>query len=117
MSAIAQPARRGRTASTRARPRLRTRILLGGGVAWILLSGVLLGGVVALNVVVLKLNVQLDELDRERGELKADAARLRSHLSSASAKSRITQQAAARLGLVPADPLTTEYVPLTEATK
>ncbi len=108
MSAIAQPARAA--ATPQARSARRTRAITGGGVLWILVAGVLLGGVVAVNVLVLQLNVRLDELGRERAELKADNARLRSHLSSASANARIERQAAARLGLVAADPAATEYV-------
>ena len=90
MSAIAQPA--GRAAPTTRRARRRTRTLTGGGVVWILVVGALLGGVVAVNVLVLQLNVRLDELGRERAELKADNARLRSHLSSASANARIERR-------------------------
>lgn len=108
MSAVAEPAGRGVRAGTRAHR--RTRALTGGAVVWILVLGALLGGVVAVNVLVLQLNVRLDELGRERAELKADAARLRSHLSSASANARIERQAAERLGLVPADPAETTYV-------
>jgi cell division protein FtsL len=107
MSAIAQPARPARRPRTRQRGRLLGG---GGGVLWILLLGGLLAGVVAVNVLVLQLNVQLDSLGRERAELKADGARLRSHLSSASGKARIESEAAARLGLVQADPAETTYV-------
>lgn len=106
MSAIAQPARPARRVRTRA----RGGTFRGGGVLWILVLGLLLGGVVAVNVLVLQLNVQLDALGRERAELKADAARLRSHLSSASGKARIERQAAERLGLVAADPAATTYL-------
>ena len=107
MSAIAQQP----TSQVRAaRPRART--FTGGGVVWILVLGVLLGGVVAVNVLVLQLNVRLDELGRERADLKADAALLRSHLSSASAQVRIERQAAEQLGLVQADPAETTYVRL-----
>ncbi|HWG56095.1 MAG TPA: hypothetical protein VNT58_06180 [Gaiellaceae bacterium] len=80
---------------------------------WIVLAGALLAGVVAINVAVLQLNVRLDELGRERTELRDDNARLRSQLSSASAAARIEGQARARLGLVPADAATTSYVDLT----
>ena len=109
MSALAQPAR-APSRTHRARSPRRTRSLAGGGVVWILVLGGLLAGVVAVNVLVLQLNVQLDGLDRERAELKAESARLRSHLSSASASARMKRQAAARLGLVPADPAQTTYV-------
>lgn len=104
--ARARARRGGRTASAAA-----TRRPFAGGIAWIVLVGVLLAGVVAVNVVVLQLNVQLDGLGRERAQLKADNARLRSRLSSASASVRIEQAAAAN-GLQAADPLTTTYVRL-----
>ena len=79
---------------------------------WIVLAGALLAGVVAINVAVLQLNVRLDELGRERVELRDDNARLRSQLSSAAAAARIEGQARTRLGLVPADGATTTYVDL-----
>ena len=67
----------------------------------------LLAGVVAVNVSVLRLNVQLDQVGRERSELKADIAELRSGLSSASATARVERIAEKELGLVKADPETT----------
>lgn len=86
-----------------------------GGILWIAAVGVLLAGIVAVNVVVLQLNLQLDGLGRERAELRADNARLRSRLSSASANARIERDAAAKLGLSAADPLTLTYVDLRQA--
>jgi cell division protein FtsL len=83
-----------------------------GGVVWIVVVGALLAGIVAVNVLVLQLNMQFNSLGRERAELKADNARLQSQLSSASASVRIEGTATATLGLVPADPLTTTYVRL-----
>jgi len=118
MSTIAQGARRPRrartTSDTRAATRLRTRprLLLGGGILWIVLFGVLLAGVVAVNVTVLRLNVQLDQAGRESSQLKADIASLRSELSSASASARIETRARNDLGLVPADPDSIAYVEL-----
>ena len=44
----------------------------------------MLAGIVALNVVVLQLNMEFDGLSRERAQLRADNALLRSRLSSAS---------------------------------
>ncbi len=79
---------------------------------WIVLVGALLAGVVAVNVAVLQLNVRLDGLGRERVQLRADNARLRSQLSSAAAGARIESQAERRLGLVPADANSTAYVQL-----
>ncbi len=108
MGSIAESVRLGR-----ARPRgvARTR-LLGGGVVWIVLFAALLAGVVAVNVTVLRLNLQLDEIGRERSELRADVANLRSELSSASATARIERLATKELGLTQADPETTIYVRL-----
>ena len=60
----------------------------------------------------LQLNVQLDELGRERIQLRADTNRLSSQLSSESANARIESQARTRLGLVRADPTLTEHVQL-----
>jgi cell division protein FtsL len=94
----------------------RERTVIGGAVAWIVVLGVLLGGIVAVNVLVLQLNVTLDQLGGERAELKADTARLRSHLSSTAASARIERQARA-LGLVEADPAQTTFVPLAGAAR
>ena len=71
----------------------------------------LLAGVVALNVAVLRLNVQLDELAREHSQLRAGNAVLRSQLSSAAASGRIAAIAGRELGLVPAEDET--YIDLT----
>lgn len=105
MSSLAQAAR------PRARARAKPK-LLGGGVLWILVFAALLAGVVAVNVTVLRLNLQLDRAEGERSELKADIARLRAELSSASASARIERLAQKELGLVRADPDTTIFVDL-----
>ena len=110
MSTIAQGTRAAR-ARTRGATRRRSWAL-GGGVVWIVLFAVLLAGVVAVNVTVLRLNLQLDQAGRERTELRADISRLRSQLSSASATSRIDRLAQKELGLVPADSDATVYVRL-----
>jgi cell division protein FtsL len=108
VSALAETARAGRArVGLRRRPRA-----LAGGVVWIVLFAVLLAGVVAVNVNVLRLNVELDKVGRERNELKADIAGLRSGLSSASATARIERLAKTELGLRQADPDTTVYVRL-----
>jgi cell division protein FtsL len=108
--ALPRPRRKPAAARPRAAAVARPRAF--GGVSWIVLFGVLLAGVVAVNVAVLQLNVRLDELGRERVQLRADNARLSSQLSSASAAVRIENEARARLGLAPADPATTTYVQL-----
>ena len=68
MSTIAQPAR-ATTRETRA-ARKRRSWVLSGGVMWIVVFAVLLAGVVAINVAVLRLNLQLDDTGRERTDLK-----------------------------------------------
>lgn len=96
----------------RGRSRRGTRHVTGG-VLWIAMIGVLLAGVVALNVVVLQLNVAYDELGSERIELQADIARLRSQLSSTAATARVERVAREEIGLVESDPATSIYVRLT----
>ena len=108
MSVVAQGA-----APRRARARSSSRPwLLGGGVLWILLFAVLLAGVVAVNVTVLRLNIELDQVGQERSELRADISRLRSELSSASATARIERLAQKELGFVRHDTDATIYVRL-----
>jgi cell division protein FtsL len=97
----ARPTRR-----TNARPRVT------GGVLWIGALAVLLAGVVAMNVAVLRLNVTLDRLGRQRAQLRADTATLQSQLSSAADTGRIESMAIKRLGFLPATPDQTTYVHL-----
>ena len=106
MSTIADGQRRPQAArrEPKARRARRSRAPFAGGVVWIVLVGALLAGIVAVNVVVLQLNMQFDGLSRERAQLKADNALLRSQLSSASANVRIEDAATAKLGLQAADP-------------
>lgn len=80
---------------------------MAGGVAWIVLVAVLLAGVVAMNVTVLGLNVELDRLGGERANLRAENALLESRLSSTAARNEAF--ARTRLGLVLVEP---EYVKL-----
>jgi cell division protein FtsL len=108
---VAAPRRRRAATRPAARPRARSRPF--GGVLWIVVAGVVLAGVVAVNVAVLQLNVRLDELGRERIQLQAETKRLSSQLSSASANARIESEAKSKLGLVPADPELTFHVQLT----
>ncbi len=72
----------------------------------------LLAGVVALNVAVLRLNMRADHLDQQRARLRADNAALQSELASTAAVSRLQNKAFA-LGLRPAMPEDTTYVQLT----
>lgn len=107
-AAVAVRARRGPTKPRpKAKPRARAvrspRARLAGGAAWITLVAVLLAGVVALNVAVLRLNVQLDGLSEERTRLRAENAELSSQIASKAQAGRIQTLARGRLGLEPAD--------------
>jgi cell division protein FtsL len=95
-----------------ARTAVRAKVRPFGGVVWIVVLAVLLAGIVAVNVAVLQLNVRLDELGRERVQLRADTNRLSSQLSSASANAQIESEARTKLGLVRADPELTFHVQL-----
>jgi cell division protein FtsL len=112
MSTLAQSARAGRTRRRTGSKADKRPHVLAGGVLWIVLFGLLLSGVVAVNVAVLRLNLELDRSGRERAELRADVAGLRSQLSSTSATARIERLAQNELGLVKADPETTVFLRL-----
>jgi cell division protein FtsL len=100
-----RPAPRAR-ASARRRPRRLT-----GGIVWISAFAILLVGVVALNVAVLRANVAVDKLDRQQLQLQAHIAALTSQVSSASASLRI-ERAAKHFGLVPAPSTDASYLDL-----
>jgi len=97
----------------RAAPRRKARAKTGvaGGLAWIIVASVLLAGIVALNVAVLRLNIRLDHMNTEREELRAENAALGAKLSGAVSSPRI-QALAKQRGFVPADPTTIGYVDL-----
>ena len=90
----------------------KKRSRMTGGVIWIAVLAVLLAGVVALNVAVLRLNMRYDKLGRTKVELSAQNADLQSQLSSGAASQKIQQQARTQLGLVAANPDTTKYIKL-----
>jgi cell division protein FtsL len=92
-------------ARTRARPKAARkpapRRRVAGGVVWIGIVGVLLAGVVALNVAVLRLNMQLDDIGRERTQLRAENAQLSTQIAARAASGRIVTIASGQLGLAP----------------
>jgi len=92
--------------------RAKAKAGVAGGLAWIIVAGVLLAGIVALNVAVLRLNMRLDHMNNESQQLQAENAALGAKLSSAVSSPRIQALAKAR-GFVPADPTTIGYVDLT----
>lgn len=98
--------------ASKSRARRKQRAGVAGGLVWIVVAGVLLAGIVALNVAVLRLNVQVDHLNNESAKLRADNAALGAKLSAAASSSRIQALAKAR-GFVPADPTTIGFIDLT----
>lgn len=109
------PVRRPRsTSAATARPRTRARRRprrITGGIVWIAAFAILLAGVVAVNVAVLRANVAVNKFDQQQLQLQAENAALASQVSSANASIRI-EQAARRLGLVPAPATDTSYIDL-----
>lgn len=111
--AVAAPAPRVRvrpSARPKARTRRRTRRVTAG-VIWISVLALLLAGIVAVNVAVLRANVAVDNLDKQEIQLQAENAALASQVSSANASIRI-EQMARKLGLVPASASNTSYLDL-----
>ena len=115
--AVAKAARRSQ-ARPKPRPRARRKANAGrrvaGGAIWIVVMALLLAGVVALNVAVLRLNLQSDQLAEERARLRAESAELTSMLAVRSASARTSSLARNKLGLEPADPATTTYLDLSK---
>jgi cell division protein FtsL len=96
----------------RRRELAKRRTRARGGIVWIAVSALLLAGVVFVNVAVLRLNLGLDEANRERSQLRAENAALQSELSSTLASPRVQERAQRELKLAPADPSTFGYVDL-----
>jgi cell division protein FtsL len=84
---------------------------LRGGLVWISLFAVLLVGVVAINVAVLRANMALNNLNQKQLQLESQNQTLASQVSSAGSSLRI-EQAAHRLRLVPAQAADTSYLDL-----
>ncbi len=112
------PARRRRPQRAPARPaaavrsrRKPTRRRVRAHIVWMILFALLLSGVVAVNVAVLRAHVAVTRLDEERAKLEARNQALASELSAASSAPRI-EAAARRLGLVQASAAVTSYLDL-----
>lgn len=99
--ALPAPARTRARTRPRATRRPASRRRVAGGVVWIGVVGVLLAGVVALNVAVLRLNMQLDDVGRERTQLRAENAQLSTQIAARAASGRIVAIASDRLGVAP----------------
>ncbi len=102
----AKPAGARRATRTRASGRRLT-----GGIVWISVFAVLLTGVVALNVAVLRTNMAVSKFDKQELQLRAENQALQSQVSSA-ASARLIEATARKLGLVPAPATDTSYLDL-----
>ena len=114
--AVAPAAPRARRSAEETRANLRAKAhgqrRLSFGVLCIGIAGTLLAGVVAVNVLVLRQNVELDRATRDRTILRAENATLASQVSAAVSASRIAGLAQRSLGLVQVDPEGTTYLNL-----
>jgi cell division protein FtsL len=115
---IAQPAPAPRRRPAQARPKApvrsrrkqaQRRVRLP--IVWMTLFALLLAGVVAVNVAVLRAHVAVSKLDQEQAKLEAQNQALASRLSAASSAPRI-EEAARRLGLVQAPATSVSYLDL-----
>ena len=114
--AVPAPARRRARPVAAPKPRTRTRRRtrrVTPGILWIAAFALLLAGVVAVNVAVLRANVAVNNLDQKQVELQNQNAALSSQVSSAIASIRI-EQAARHFGLVQAPAADTSYLDLNQ---
>ena len=102
---------RGRPAASVRSRRKPTQRRVRGHIVWMILFALLLFGVVAVNVAVLRAHVAVSQLDEQRAKLQARNQALASELSAASSAPRI-EAAARRLGLVQASAGNTTYLDL-----
>ena len=108
-AAVAEPLPRQRTtrrsAAAPARPKAQRRrgrsFRVRLPLVWMAVFAVLLVGVVAVNVAVLRANVSVNDLDKQIAQRQQEIANLDSQYSSATAAPRV-EAAARRAGLVPA---------------
>ena len=108
MAAVTQPLARPRLSARSRTRKARAR----GGIMWIAIGGILLAGVVFVNVAVLQLNLRLDTANSERSKLLADNAALQTQYSRLTSTPRITAAAKKQFGLVYRDPSEYVYVDL-----
>ena len=104
------PARRP-AVSVRSR-RKPTQRRVRGHIVWMILFALLLFGIVAVNVAVLRAHVAVSQLEDRRAKLEAHNQALASALSAANSAPRI-EAAARRLGLIQASAGNTSYVDIT----
>ena len=108
-AAVAEPLPRPRPrrAPATAKPKARARrgaqrvFRVRAPLVWMAVFAVLLVGVVAVNVAVLRAHVSVNDLDTKIGQLQRENANLASRYASATAAPRV-EAAARRAGLIPA---------------
>jgi cell division protein FtsL len=105
-----RPAQRRPAAPVRSKGRLAHR-RVRAHIVWMILFALLLFGVVAVNVAVLRAHVAVSQLDQERTKLENENQALASRLSAAGSAPRV-EAAAHRLGLVLAPAASTSYLDL-----
>jgi cell division protein FtsL len=88
----------------RATPRRKARPRARGGILWIAIGGILLAGVVFVNVAVLQLNLRLDSTNSDRVKLLAQNASLQAQYSQLVSSPRVYAAATKQFGLVYEDP-------------
>jgi cell division protein FtsL len=86
--------------ATPARPKRKpTQRRVRAHIVWMILFALLLAGVVAINVAVLRAHVAVSQLDQQRAQLQAQNQALQSQLAEASSVPRV-EAAAHRMGMV-----------------
>lgn len=101
---VATPRRR-----TRAR---RRRATARGGILWITVGGILLAGVVFVNVAGLQLNLRLEKANAQKAKLIAENASLQTQYSRLMSSPRIYAVVTKRFGLRYEDPSQYGYIDL-----
>ena len=109
-----QPVRRPRARPESVpRPRRRPQGLrITGGIFWISAFALLLAGIVAVNVAVLRVNMRDERAEQERAQLQAQNATLAVASSRAPARRCASSRPRAKRGLVPAPAADTSYLDL-----
>jgi hypothetical protein len=107
------PSRPPRPKAPQRRPQAAPQHRVASGVAWITVFGVLLAGVIAINVAGLQQRMKLNKLTQERAQLLSQIPDEAARLSTLSSDGRVGG-AARRAGLVPAAPDQTSYLRLTK---
>lgn len=96
---------------TRTRGRRRHVQRVRAHIVWMVLFALLLAGVVAVNVAVLRANVSVHKLDQQIAQKQAQNQALASQLSAARSAPQV-EAAARRAGLVQAQAASTSYLDL-----